>query len=619
VLLSLLTALAVAADTTVEADRLVIEGDVARGEGHVRLVSGDDVVTGDAVTVDLAARTAEVTAGTWTRPSGTLTFQTARLDLAAGTGTLDGAVYVAGSLRIEGDSLVLREDGTVVGERVRATLCDCDGVEPWSVRASHVELDPGEVLRFRGAWGEILGAPILPVPVGSVPLARRSGLLAPLYGYGPDGVRLAAPLYLTMGRSQDATLTPEVRTKRSARLLTEHRYALRGGRGTTNLAGGWDAWNDTFRGGASWEHAVVAQDHWGAATSGLWTGDDAYQADYADAFLARQQPWNEARALAGDGRVEIALNRFQAPDLVQPLAMVGLHQPDADLGSGFVAGASLGAAVFDDPAGPRPWLGLDARLYRRIGLGPLDVVPQLAMRGPPSPLPAPSFEPGPARGATASVLVRLPMWREAGGAIERLEPTVEVEQVLLSVTDALDPIAGPPWAKPGLLWRRTRADRVIEARLGAVERDPTGWRYGISGWAQRGAWTARLDVRTSPLTLAGGTPAATWVDTAAAATTLNLGPVDLEAGLLAADDAEIRADRDVLQLRGGAGWTLPGPLSTVRIAGALYGDAATGEWLSRTVQVRWTHPTGCVTLGANARFDVDRAVPDFGLVVDVVP
>jgi LPS-assembly protein len=135
------------------------------------------------------------------------------LDEARGSGrnrfTFSGA-------RLEGD-----RTGRFRLEDARLTLCDCPGGGPpsWELSSRRADVVPGKrailswpVLRitprflFVNRPVPVFAAPWLYVPLGD----RQTGLLFPELGKADrNGFYLVQPLFITLGRSADATLTAE--------------------------------------------------------------------------------------------------------------------------------------------------------------------------------------------------------------------------------------------------------------------------------------------------------------------------------------------------------------------------------------------------------------------------
>jgi len=110
------------------------------------------------------------------------------------------------------------------------TSCTPDGAgtPAWLLTTDRVTLDfgtnegiaDGAVLRF-------LGVPILAAPRLSFPLTdeRKSGWLPPSFGLdSKSGLQLAVPYYWNIAPNRDATLIPQLSSRRGAGLDTEFRY-----------------------------------------------------------------------------------------------------------------------------------------------------------------------------------------------------------------------------------------------------------------------------------------------------------------------------------------------------------------------------------------------------------
>ncbi len=133
-----------------------------------------------------------------------------------------------------------KSDGHLKLQDARLTLCDCPGgaAPSWEVTAREADVIPGErailrwpVLRITPRFLLIdHPVPVLVLPWLYLPLAdRKSGVLIPTFGStGASGFSVAEPLYLTLGRSADATLTPEYAFGRARGDLRDGKPAVRG-------------------------------------------------------------------------------------------------------------------------------------------------------------------------------------------------------------------------------------------------------------------------------------------------------------------------------------------------------------------------------------------------------
>lgn len=518
---------------------------------------------------------------------------------------LDGVAYASGGVRIkspdglfEADSATLDlATGKITGERVLVTVCDCPGPDPWSVAARHVELVPDEVVRFRGGWLRVLDRRVVPLPAGSIPLERRSGLLAPSAGFAYDGLRVQAPIYVTLGRSADATFTPEIRTRRGPRLLAEQRYATRTGSGTTGATLGYDWIEDGWRGGVDWVHQDGGPV--GFASVGRLTTDPDVPRDYGDAFLARRQPWSEVRTLGWAGPAEVAVDVFQSEVPMLNAASVAARPGAVVLPGGFVAGGegSVGA-VTRTTGGLGGLLAGDLSVSRPVRLGPVRVVPSLvgagglAFAGAPDPDDA-------LVGQVESVLLA---WHAGPHGLARVESGAVARYTVT-------PDGSEPLLAPMLRWRASGPQGAtgLTAVIG-VDGEGT-----LDAWASHGAFST-----WGHLALADGALGPSW-----AGATGDLGPVRASAGWLFADASALRqpaaTPHDLHQVRTDVAWTLPGRASVFQIGAAGAYDLDGASFLSRAVSLRWTHPTDCLSIGVVGRFDTDRPLPDVSLAIHARP
>lgn len=132
-------------------------------------------------------------------------------------------------------------------EHARITLCDCGGGAPsWQIRAHHADVVPGK--RAILTWPVIFITPRLPfvtlpsVPVLALPALylplgdRQTGLLFPELTYGGlGGFGVSQPLFITLGRSWDATVSAEWLLGPSASTISSQQRGLKGPGGALEL------------------------------------------------------------------------------------------------------------------------------------------------------------------------------------------------------------------------------------------------------------------------------------------------------------------------------------------------------------------------------------------------
>lgn len=226
---------------TLRAARGVLDrkANTLRLEGGVMGLQGREVFLADAALVDLSLRTADLT--------NAVIFLKER--------TPDPANPRAGrnQLTLHGQRVHRVSPSALLAEQVTLTPCDCAG-EPDFEIAARTALIEGDRAHLSGA-DLVLGGLAIPLFPLSLPLTnRQSGLLAPqVGGSSVTGFALAQPVFFTLGRSLDATVTPGYfvgggnrpadgtaplggRNVRGPRLGLEARYApVEGTRGSLSL------------------------------------------------------------------------------------------------------------------------------------------------------------------------------------------------------------------------------------------------------------------------------------------------------------------------------------------------------------------------------------------------
>lgn len=595
----LLAGEALAGTARLSADRLELDDGVVTGEGHVTLELGQQRASGARFRYDLERGVVLLESGSWTRPEGTLSFAAAEIDLGQGQGVvLDGRYQGRdGRLAVEGERLAWLGEGELAGEGVRLTTCACDR-PPWEVEAREVRVRLDDVAYFKGGWISICEVRLIPVPLGSVPLAeRRSGLLVPRLGYGEDGLLLGAPVYLTLGPAADLTLTPELRSERGARALAELRYALpREQGGALGLAGGWDWRTEAARGALRLSHRQAEGRLRLGAEALVWS-DPAYGADYGDSLLSRRAPWTEALLHAAYGPLRLESDTFQDDLPLGQRPMGAVVSTAGPLGPLALLAEGRLDAFGDAPdagslADPEARARARARLSGGRELGVLRVEGALEAR-------ATSWLDGAPWGEGRGGLgLALPLWAPRPGGVLILEPGLGLEGALALGEPDLrrpDDALPPPWALgPALSFRRVGLSGVP-----------------VSGWVEL-PWTEEgLDPRGA-LRLGVGH----WEARAQAALALSEGQIAWDDGRLrAAVGAAVAGS--LAQARGELAADLPGRLALLRPSWRGLVDVAEGALLSQTLGLRLGPACDCLELEASATFSEDRALPELGLRLDV--
>lgn len=201
-----------------------------RAAGGVLLTDPTRVIAADAVRAVL---------GGDTEAEGVLAFvKDQPVDLSAATTGAEAARAGRNRLSFSTPRLRAGADRHLRLSDARLTLCDCPGGAPpsWEVTASEADVVPGDrvilrwpVLRIAPPFASRT-VPVLVVPWLYLPLGdRQSGLLVPTIGStGASGFTLTQPLFLTLGRSADATLAPEYAFGRRGSDVAAGKPAVRG-------------------------------------------------------------------------------------------------------------------------------------------------------------------------------------------------------------------------------------------------------------------------------------------------------------------------------------------------------------------------------------------------------
>ncbi len=186
------------------ADRAVLDRRTmhAEAEGHVMLTSGQDVITGQRVEVDLAAETGTVYQGT---------------------------VFLSENhFYIHGDRLEKLGPATYRGDRVKLTTCD--GPDPtWRIQGRNLEVTVEgygtmDHATFRAGDMPLFYAPKLIFPAKT---KRQSGLLPPTMGFSDRlGAIYNQPFFWAIDEQQDATFYLNLMSRRGQMYGLEYRYVL---------------------------------------------------------------------------------------------------------------------------------------------------------------------------------------------------------------------------------------------------------------------------------------------------------------------------------------------------------------------------------------------------------
>ncbi len=170
--------------------------------GNVVLVSGEDIVRGSAITIDLDSQVGSIQ---------------------------DGYIFLKDN-NFHIVSEAIRKTGEVTYEAEEATLTSCDGDEPdWKISAKEIEVAVEGYGSAKHATVYARDVPVFYTPYFYYPAKskRQTGFLFPEFGYSErQGVNYNQPFFWAINDSQDATFYALYMDKRGIKPGAEYRYIL---------------------------------------------------------------------------------------------------------------------------------------------------------------------------------------------------------------------------------------------------------------------------------------------------------------------------------------------------------------------------------------------------------
>lgn len=276
-------------NVVVTRDNLKVESDWARYSQ-----STDRLRAGDKITM---YKDGDVLVGT-------------QLDLAlnAREGDLLDPVYQMAKGAARGDAVKLIFEGPnrYTIRNGRMTTCE-PGNNDWYMHSSTLDLDYNTNLgQAWNGWLEFKGAPIFYYPWVDFTLdnSRKSGLLAPKIGYGnKNGFQLQTPYYFNLAPNYDATLTPNLMTRRGLMLGGEFRYLEPDYSGVLRVEGLNDKVEDKTRSSLLFQHKQQFTSRLRLDVNIQRTSDNEYLSDFGDRLAVTSQsnlPREGILSYAGD-------------------------------------------------------------------------------------------------------------------------------------------------------------------------------------------------------------------------------------------------------------------------------------------------------------------------------
>jgi LPS-assembly protein len=180
--------------------------EVAVARGNIMLVSGMMAAVADEVTVDVKSLEANLKGGLFMQKRGVPPEALLQAQTPQELRTLGETPVLLSGTRIKRTG---PDSFQVDGLGFAPCLCDA-GMPSWRVEASRANVELGEHATLTWPVVYVHSVPVFALPWLYLPLAeRRSGLLVPRPTVsGLNGFSFEQPVFLTLGRSYDVTLTP---------------------------------------------------------------------------------------------------------------------------------------------------------------------------------------------------------------------------------------------------------------------------------------------------------------------------------------------------------------------------------------------------------------------------
>jgi LPS-assembly protein len=228
-------------------DQIIIEGDTLenmldrklKASGNAVLKKGGtaikaDIIEYDQISEDLYAR-GDVRLE---MPGSNITGTELELSMNSNTGAIPNATFITEinnsspssfNKRLRGTATTFFLEGKDKKRLQNASITTCEeGQNDWFIKATELEINGrSDKINASNALLEFKGIPILYSPLVNFSFndQRKSGFLTPSIGSTTkSGFETAAPYYINLSPTSDATITPRYLSKRGIQLQGEYRY-----------------------------------------------------------------------------------------------------------------------------------------------------------------------------------------------------------------------------------------------------------------------------------------------------------------------------------------------------------------------------------------------------------
>lgn len=214
-------------------------------------------------------------------------------DIKNSKGEIKNAEYTLTNGRGHGSSKLLKQNGKDLTQLNMATFSTCPpNHRSWHIASSDIKLNHNsQIGSARNVTFKVGDIPLFYSPYFSFPLnnQRKSGFLAPGFGVSDrSGTLFSTPYYLNLAPNFDATLTPNLLTKRGIKLDTEFRYLTENDKGVINFEylPNDNVTNNEDRSLVSIEHTTKISDSLQLSINAADISDVDYFEDFGDSLVS---------------------------------------------------------------------------------------------------------------------------------------------------------------------------------------------------------------------------------------------------------------------------------------------------------------------------------------------
>ncbi len=279
----------------VEADHGTIQAKgISSLEGKVIIQQDDKIIRADKATYD--NRNGNVTAFgniLFSNDSMQLKSSEIQFQMRSSTGAMKNAEYSLINGLGHGSSDLLKQNGKEKTQLKKATFSTCPpGHRSWHLASSDIKLDHvtqegiARNVTFRAGNIPLFYSPYFSFPLNN---QRKSGFLAPNFKVSErSGTVFSTPYYLNLAPNFDATLTPNILTKRGVKLDTEFRYLTPNDEGIINFEylPGDNVFNDEDRSLISIKHKTKISENTQLSINATDISDVDYFQDFGDSLVS---------------------------------------------------------------------------------------------------------------------------------------------------------------------------------------------------------------------------------------------------------------------------------------------------------------------------------------------